>query len=52
MTADSISSDILKTLANPELTKVAKQGQDFVFEHYSWDGVTQRFEEVIHNWFE
>ncbi|EPX9409658.1 hypothetical protein ACW6B3_004403, partial [Escherichia coli] len=22
------------------------------FEHYSWDGVTQRFEEVIHNWFE
>ncbi|EOK9553919.1 hypothetical protein QFN51_RS16395, partial [Escherichia coli] len=21
-------------------------------EHYSWDGVTQRFEEVIHNWFE
>ncbi|EJI3336849.1 glycosyltransferase [Escherichia coli] len=52
MTADSISSDILKTLANPELTAVAKQGQDFVFEHYSWDGVTQRFEEVIHNWFE
>ncbi|NJA94047.1 glycosyl transferase family 1, partial [Escherichia coli] len=27
-------------------------GQDFVFDHYSWDGVTQRFEEVIHNWFE
>ncbi|EEV2897202.1 lipopolysaccharide N-acetylglucosaminyltransferase, partial [Escherichia coli] len=52
MTADSISSDILKTLANPELTAVAKQGQDFVFDHYSWDGVTQRFEEVIHNWFE
>ncbi|WP_312827513.1 glycosyltransferase, partial [Escherichia coli] len=52
MTADSISSDILKTLANPVLTAVAKQGQDFVFDHYSWDGVTQRFEEVIHNWFE
>ncbi|WP_279049904.1 lipopolysaccharide N-acetylglucosaminyltransferase [Cedecea davisae] len=51
MTADSIAQDIMSTLQSHDIDIVAKRGQSYVYEHFSWDGVTQHFEEVIHNWF-
>lgn len=51
MTAETIAQDIVAVLYNAELSDIAKRGQNYVYEHYSWTGVTQRFEEVIHGWF-
>lgn len=51
MTADSIAQDIENVIKDAALSNIAKQGQDYVYHHYSWAGVTQRFEEVIHDWF-
>lgn len=51
MTAETIAQDIVAVLYNAELSEIAKRGQNYVYEHYSWTGVTQRFEEVIHGWF-
>ncbi|MGL5601141.1 MAG: lipopolysaccharide N-acetylglucosaminyltransferase [Silvania sp.] len=51
MTAETIAQDIVAVLYNAELSNIAKRGQKYVYEHYSWTGVTQRFEEVINGWF-
>ncbi|WP_336709074.1 MULTISPECIES: lipopolysaccharide N-acetylglucosaminyltransferase [unclassified Cedecea] len=51
MTADSIAQDIMSTLQSPDINDMAKCGQHFVYNHFSWAGVTQRFEDVINNWF-
>lgn len=51
MTAETIAQDITAVLHNAELSDIAKRGQNYVYEHYSWTGVTQRFEEVIYGWF-
>lgn len=51
MTADSIAQDIMSTLQSSDINDMAKCGQHFVYNHFSWVGVTQKFEEVINNWF-
>ncbi|WP_148052026.1 lipopolysaccharide N-acetylglucosaminyltransferase [Atlantibacter hermannii] len=52
MTADSIAEDIETVLDNATRDEVARRGQQYVHTHYSWTGVTQRFEEVLHRWFD
>lgn len=52
MTAETIAEDIECVLHDSELSTIAKRGQQYVFEHYSWTSVTQRFEDVIHHWFD
>lgn len=52
MTVDSIAQDIKDVLAREDLHRTAEQGQNQIFERYSWSSVTQRFEAVIHNWFD
>ncbi|MDU1951847.1 lipopolysaccharide N-acetylglucosaminyltransferase [Atlantibacter hermannii] len=52
MTADSITEDIETVLDNATRDEVARRGQQYVHTHYSWTGVTQRFEEVLHRWFD
>ncbi len=52
MTADSIAEDIETVLDNAARDEVARRGQQYVHTHYSWTGVTQRFEEVLHRWFD
>lgn len=52
MTADSVAQDIKDVLAREDLQQTAGQGQKQIFERYSWSSVTQRFEDVIHNWFD
>lgn len=51
MTAASIAQDIENLLSNEAIEDIAKQGQNYVHAHFSWEGVTQRFEEVIRRWF-
>ncbi len=51
MTAASIAQDIENVLSNEVIEDIAKQGQNYVHAHFSWEGVTQRFEEVIRRWF-
>ncbi|WET40762.1 lipopolysaccharide N-acetylglucosaminyltransferase [Citrobacter enshiensis] len=52
MTAETIAEDIECVLHDSELSTIAKRGQQYVFDHYSWTSVTQRFEDVIHHWFD
>ena len=52
MTVDSIAQDIKDVLARKDLHRTAEQGQNQIFERYSWSSVTQSFEAVIHNWFD
>lgn len=52
MTVDSIAQDIKDVLAREDLHRTAEQGQNKIFERYSWSSVTQSFEAVIHNWFD
>ncbi|WP_422731717.1 lipopolysaccharide N-acetylglucosaminyltransferase [Leclercia pneumoniae] len=52
MTVDSIAEDIVNTLKDKQLTNIAMNGKKFVYEHYSWLGVTQVFEDVIRQWFD
>lgn len=52
MTADSIAEDIETVLDNATRDEVARRGQQYVHTHYSWTGVTQRFKEVLHRWFD
>lgn len=52
MTVDSIAQDIKDVLAKEDLHRTAEQGQNQIFERYSWSSVTQSFEAVIHNWFD
>lgn len=52
MTVDSIAQDIKDVLAREDLHPTAEQGQNQIFERYSWSSVTQSFEAVIHNWFD
>ncbi|WP_286772314.1 lipopolysaccharide N-acetylglucosaminyltransferase [Leclercia sp. UBA1284] len=52
MTVDSIAEDIVNTLKDKKLTNIAMNGKKFVYEHYSWLGVTQVFEDVIRQWFD
>ncbi len=52
MTVDSIAQDIKDVLARADLHRTAEQGQNQIFERYSWSSVTQSFEAVIHNWFD
>jgi glycosyltransferase involved in cell wall biosynthesis len=52
MTADSIAQDIKDVLARDDLHRTAEHGQKQIFERYGWSGVTQRFEDVIHRWFD
>lgn len=52
MTVDSIAQDIKDVLARKDLHRTAEQGQNQIFERYSWSSVTHRFEAVIHNWFD
>lgn len=52
MTADSIAEDIETVLSNAARDEVARRGQQYVHTHYSWTGVTQRFEEVLRRWFD
>ena len=52
MTVDSIAQDIKDVLAREDLHRTAEQGQNQIFERYSWSSVTQSFEAVIHNWFD
>ncbi|EAW8180920.1 lipopolysaccharide N-acetylglucosaminyltransferase [Salmonella enterica] len=51
MTSESIARDINKALASPDLNDIALRGQRCVEEKFPWEKVTQRFEEVINNWF-
>ncbi|EHQ4617859.1 lipopolysaccharide N-acetylglucosaminyltransferase [Salmonella enterica] len=51
MTPQTIAMDINKALASPDLDAVALCGQRFVEEKFPWEKVTQRFEEVVNNWF-
>lgn len=51
MTAASIAQDIENVLSNAAIKDIAKQGQNYVHAHFSWEGVTQCFEEVIRRWF-
>ncbi|EDN4781717.1 lipopolysaccharide N-acetylglucosaminyltransferase [Salmonella enterica subsp. enterica serovar Braenderup] len=51
MTPETIAEDINKTLASPGLNAVALRGQRCVEEKFPWEKVTQRFEEVVNNWF-
>ncbi|EKS5956247.1 lipopolysaccharide N-acetylglucosaminyltransferase [Salmonella enterica] len=51
MTPQTIAMDINKALASPDLDAVALRGQRFVEEKFPWEKVTQRFEEVVNNWF-
>lgn len=51
MTPETIASDINKALASPDLNDVALRGQRCVEEKFPWEKVTQRFEEVVNNWF-
>ena len=52
MTADTIAEDITRVMLESDLPDTAQRGQQYVFKNYSWSAVTQRFEEVICNWFE
>lgn len=52
MTVDSIAQDIKDVLAREDLHRTAEQGQNQIFERYSWSSVTQSFEAVIYNWFD
>lgn len=52
MTAETIAQDITRVMAESSLADTAQRGQQYVFGNYSWSAVTQRFEEVICNWFE
>ena len=52
MTAETIGQDITRVMAESSLADTAQRGQQYVFGNYSWSAVTQRFEEVICNWFE
>ena len=52
MSVDSIAQDIKDVLARKDLHRTAEQGQNQIFERYSWSSVTQSFEAVIHNWFD
>lgn len=51
MTPETIASDINKVLASPDLNDIALRGQRCVEEKFPWEKVTQRFEEVVNNWF-
>ncbi|EBX7339422.1 glycosyltransferase [Salmonella enterica subsp. enterica serovar Newport] len=51
MTPETIARDINKSLASPDLNDVALHGQRCVEEKFPWEKVTQRFEEVVNNWF-
>lgn len=51
MTSETIARDINKALASPDLNDVALRGQRCVEEKFPWEKVTQRFEEVVNNWF-
>lgn len=51
MTAESIAQDIMAVLQNDELSDIAKRGQNYVYDHYSWNSVTESFEKVLHDWF-
>ncbi|ENJ3333545.1 lipopolysaccharide N-acetylglucosaminyltransferase [Salmonella enterica] len=51
MTPQTIAMDINKALASPDLDAVALRGQRCVEEKFPWEKVTQRFEEVVNNWF-
>lgn len=51
MTAESIAQDIMAVLQNGELSDIAKRGQNYVYDHYSWNSVTESFEKVLHDWF-
>ena len=51
MTAESIAQDIMAVLQNSELSDIAKRGQNYVYDHYSWNSVTESFEKVLHDWF-
>ncbi len=51
MTPQTIAMDINKALASPDLDAVALRGQRCVEEKFPWETVTQRFEEVVNNWF-
>ncbi|EDH9724791.1 glycosyl transferase family 1 [Salmonella enterica subsp. enterica serovar Alachua] len=51
MTPETIARDINKVLESPDLNDVALRGQRCVEEKFPWEKVTQRFEEVVNNWF-
>ncbi|ECT9024046.1 lipopolysaccharide N-acetylglucosaminyltransferase [Salmonella enterica] len=51
MTPETIARDINKALESPDLNDVALRGQRCVEEKFPWEKVTQRFEEVVNNWF-
>ncbi|ECC1658485.1 lipopolysaccharide N-acetylglucosaminyltransferase [Salmonella enterica subsp. salamae] len=51
MTPETIAQDIHKALTSSALNDVALRGQRCVEEKFPWEKVTQRFEEVINNWF-
>ncbi|EBG9518189.1 lipopolysaccharide N-acetylglucosaminyltransferase [Salmonella enterica subsp. enterica] len=51
MTPETIASDINKALASPDLNDIALRGQRCVEKKFPWEKVTQRFEEVVNNWF-
>ncbi|EKA7108553.1 lipopolysaccharide N-acetylglucosaminyltransferase [Salmonella enterica] len=51
MTPETIAEDINKTLASPDLNNISLRGQRCVEEKFPWEKVTQRFEEVVNNWF-
>ncbi|EAZ9180304.1 lipopolysaccharide N-acetylglucosaminyltransferase [Salmonella enterica] len=51
MTPETIASDINKALASPDLNDISLRGQRCVEEKFPWEKVTQRFEEVVNNWF-
>ncbi|EDQ6133410.1 lipopolysaccharide N-acetylglucosaminyltransferase [Salmonella enterica subsp. enterica] len=51
MPPETIARDINKVLSSPDLNDVALRGQRCVEEKFPWEKVTQRFEEVVNNWF-
>ena len=51
MSAESIARNIQDVLKDQDKSIMAKNGQRFVFEHYSWEAITAMFEETICRWF-
>lgn len=51
MSAESIFENINEVLSDPNQASLALNGQRYVFDHFSWESVTNIFEETIRKWF-
>ena len=51
LSAESIAKDIGDVLKDPNLTNIARQGQKYVAERFSWESVTDIFMGTLKKWF-